>query len=76
MTAGIPRNRFSWKKHRLYYNNKRTLYGLITHLPYNMYYCDTPNGSSLDFYNLSRAKQHVINLYRKDLNVLLTSVPS
>lgn len=58
---------FSWKGTQLRHNNKNTSYNLLPHVCFNdLYYCSTPYGNSLDFYNLSRSKQHLISLFRKD----------
>jgi hypothetical protein len=59
--------RFNWKGDRMYLLKKRTLYGLLKHELYeSMYYVYTPIGVSIDFYNISWARQHCMRLYRKD----------
>jgi hypothetical protein len=65
-------DRFVWRDINLYFNNKKqTGYTVIKHPTYEkMYYCLTPKGQSLDFYNLSRAKDHTRKLAMRDAGYL------
>jgi len=59
--------RFSWEGTTLALGTKKLTYELPRHVSHvSMYYCSTPTGMSIDFYNLSRARQHLLYLYRTD----------
>lgn len=56
-----------YPNYKLLFNNKYEGYKTITHTDYtNLFYCCTPKGNSLDFYNMHRCKEHLLHLYMKD----------
>lgn len=70
--------RFTWKDRKLYLDGKNTKYSIflhsgLTHPEFEetkLYKVRWPDGVlSEDFYNLTRAKQHVIQIARKELGV-------
>ena len=64
---GASTVRFHWNGYQLCFGKKKLTYELrrASATP-SMYYCSTPFGDSVDYYNLSRARQHLIDLYRED----------
>lgn len=64
----LSRDRFTFGGNRLYFNGKYEGYYFRQDKSYSqMYWCYTPKGGSIDFYNISRVKQHILDLYMKDI---------
>lgn len=63
----INRLRYNWKKNKLYFGNKFTGTELLVDPRYSsMFWINTLKGKTDDFYNLTRAKQHALDLTIKD----------
>ncbi len=61
------RSELNWKKDKLYLGTKYTKTFISSHDTYSkMYWVNTENGLSEDFYNLSRTKDHGITLTLQD----------